>query len=441
MLSDPPTKLVAALYRRGVALDLPTIDICFMAALQLRAERSGLPAFREEQLLDVFDQVVTLTAGLPGEGTTKKRATHVVRRLREQKLLVRVDGGGIVRAGEYALSRLATAIVAFFMEDEALTRESLTVLASALVTGLQAVHDVAKMQPSNEVWKLSVTAPLRVTLSDLANGIEQRQRGFDLQQEEFQREIGALLASDWFGAIERCTAMLETASTTLRELNELLLGHSQRLATLLQDVIELASNAEQPEAEGAARAASDQVDRIVAWGASRQRAWTDYHEWVHRYLRDVVRLDPSRTLVHRLREQLAGRGARAHALVVANAPPLRLPRPVSVTAPKPPVRRPKKEREKDLAPAETADPDAALTASIEEALHAGARGLAEIIERVCEGKEGDVRYRTAGRVAELLPRLARVHAERERPWHSAGEGLVVEEWPVRTDEQDAELES
>lgn len=38
----------------------------------------------------------------------RKRATHAIGRLRDQRMLARVDGAGIVRAGEYALTRLAT---------------------------------------------------------------------------------------------------------------------------------------------------------------------------------------------------------------------------------------------------------------------------------------------------------------------------------------------
>ena len=132
MSAPDPRPLVTSLHRRGVALELQTLDLCFLAALHLRAERAGLASFQEDQLLDVFHQVVTLTTAGAAEAGAKKRATHVVRRLREQRLLVRVDGAGVVRSGEYALTRLATGIVAFYLEDEALTRESLDVLAGTL---------------------------------------------------------------------------------------------------------------------------------------------------------------------------------------------------------------------------------------------------------------------------------------------------------------------
>ena len=71
----------------------------------MRAERAGVASFQEDELLDVFEQVALLTKDSAGESGGKKRATHVVRRLRDQKLLVRVDGAGVMRSGEYALTR------------------------------------------------------------------------------------------------------------------------------------------------------------------------------------------------------------------------------------------------------------------------------------------------------------------------------------------------
>ena len=431
MTAADPRTLVTTLHRRGVTLELQTIDLCFLAALHLRAEHGGLASFGEEALLDVFQQVVELTKDArPG-----KRATHVIRRLREQMLLVRVDGAGVVRTGEYALTRLGTAIVSFYLEDDALTRESLGVLAGTLATMLATVRDAALAAGDEGAWKTGVIGPLRVTLFELARGIERRQRGFDVQQEALQREIAAVLAADWFGAVTRCTALLDATSAALRELNEVLLGHAQVLEQLLQEITERAVEAVQDEAERAARDALDQLERIVAWGSARQRAWSDYHEWVHRYLRDVVRLDPSRTLVHRLREQLAGRAGKAYALTIANASPIRLLRAVAPPPPPEPAPRPRKEREKELAAAVPGDPDAELAIAIADALATGARGLAEVTARV-GGADAtlDTRFRAAGRVAQIVARTADVVPAAERPWVDAGEGLVVEDWVLGNDE-------
>jgi chromosome partition protein MukF len=432
---DPRT-LVTSLHRRGVTLELQTVDLCFLAALHVRAERSGVASFQEDQLLDVFDQVIALTKDGPNEGGPKRRASHVVRRLRDQKLLVRVDGAGVLRSGEYALTRLATGIIGFYLEDEALTRESLDVLAGTLTACLEGIRDAIRTADTADVWRKEVVGPLRVTIFELAGGIERRQRGFDLQQEAFQREIAALLAADWFGAVERCTTLLETTSAMLHELNGILLRHGHRFAELLQEILERASDAGEEEAERATRDAIDQVDRLAAWGAARQRAWSDYHEWVHRYLRDVVRLDPSRTLVHRLREQLAGRGGKRYALTIANAPAIRLLRPTPVEASTTPVRSPKKEREPKLAPDTAADPDAELKASVGAALAAGTRSLADVTARVSDtNADLDQRFRAAGKVAQIVSTMTAVDTDTERRWLPAGDGIIVEEWSIRDEEK------
>jgi chromosome partition protein MukF len=90
----------------------------------LRADKAALAFFEEDMLVDMFEQVCDVVE--PGADNPRKRATHAIRRLREQRMLARVDGAGIVRPGEYALTRLAAAVIEYFLADEALTRESLT---------------------------------------------------------------------------------------------------------------------------------------------------------------------------------------------------------------------------------------------------------------------------------------------------------------------------
>ena len=102
-----------ALYQRQPALDVSSLDLCFLVSLQRRAQEQSLAAFSEQQLLDTFAAVCALVA--PETEQVAARATHSLRRLREQRLLVRVDGAGISRAGEYALSRLGSGIAEFFV--------------------------------------------------------------------------------------------------------------------------------------------------------------------------------------------------------------------------------------------------------------------------------------------------------------------------------------
>ena len=428
MSSSDPSRLIAALARDQINLDLKTVDLCFLAGLYLRANRAALASFEEDVLVDMFEQICDVVD--PGAENPRKRATHAIQRLREQRMLARVDGAGIVRAGEYALTRLAAAVVEYFVADEALTRDSLTLLTGTLRAQLAEVLAAAKRADTDEAWRQSVVGPLRVTVGDLVQGIERRQRGLDSQQEEVQAEIAKLLQADWFGAVERCQSLLDTTTNTLRELNEVLLRDTHHFVALLQEIQGYAGTAGNAEAEEVVQRVIEQVDRIAAWGAARQRAWSDYYQYVHRYLRDVVRLDPGRALSQRLRDQLAGWTGRPFFAVVAHAPSIRLLRPLEARVERPAVTRPRADRE--AAPSIVAPEDALveLEALVRAALADGAVDLVDVTARVLSALPLEIHYAAAGRIADALARITRVRSEHERPWRAVIDRLEIEDWSV-----------
>ncbi len=423
-----PDRALVTLARQRISLDLSSLDLCFAAALYLRAEGAGLTSFDEERLIDVFEEVAELVE--PGSDSVRVRATHAIRRLREQRLLARVDGAGVVRAGEFALSRLGASIVEFYLEEDFLTRESLTLLLHTLASNLDAVLKAAQSAHATGNFNETVVGPLRITIGDLTDGIERRQRGLDHQQEEFQREMGRLLEADWFAAIDRCQSLLESTACTLRELNSILLKDSPELLSRLHDIVELALDAGDAEAEAIGSRLIDQIDRITAWGAARQQAWSEYYDYVHRYLRDVVRLDPTRALTQRLREQLAGFAARPFSLVTASAEPMRVLREVTLVGGGPPVRRQRKEREPEPTPATAEDPLAPIEARVREELARGALDLASLTAAIAAETEGSERFLVAGRVAEIVAKVARPLVTAERPWVPVADQLCIEQWHV-----------
>jgi chromosome partition protein MukF len=414
--------VLAAVADRRPSLELGPVDICFLVALHVEAQRANLTSFTEQQLEDVFAHASAVVQ--PEADQVRRRATHAIQRLRVQRLLARVDGQGVVRTGEFALSRLGTAIVESYLEEDVLTRTSLGVLTRALRT---AITDVLAAARAGQ-WRDGVVGPLEVSIGDLVAGIERRQRGLDLQQEDFQAEIRRLLEADWFGALDRCQALLATTSATLQELNEVLLRDSTDLLALLHDIEELASAAGERDAEVVARRLMDHIDRSVAWGTARQRAWSEYYQYVHRYLRDVVRLDPTRALTQRLRDQLAGAGAR-FALAYASAPPMRILRTVAAVRDKPPVVRPHKPREKDPATEAAVDVQAILDGRVQRALDDGARMLSAVTAHVTAEVPEPDRFAEAGRVAQTVAKLARATSGHERPWVGVDQ-FEIEEWRV-----------
>jgi chromosome partition protein MukF len=423
-----PNTLVAALSRDQVSLDLGTFDLCCLAGLYLRADRDALASFAEDTLVDLFEQVCDMVE--PGAENPRKRATHAIQRLRDQRMLARIDGAGVVRAGEYALSRLAAAVVEYFLADEALTRESLTLLTRTLLGQLAEVKGAAARADSPEAWHDRVVGPLRITVGDLVAGIERRQRGLDTAQEQVQKDIVGLLQADWFGAVDEAQTLLDTTTRTLAELNEILLRDTHQLVAILQEIHDLAEAAGIVEGQEAAQRVIEHVDRIAVWGNARQRAWSEYYQYVHRYLRDVVRLDPDRALSQRLRDQLAGWTGRPFHLVVARAPSIRLLRDVSPRVERPVVARDRAERERqpDLIGIDEGRVD--LDALIRAALAMGATSLSDVTIQVLGELPEAHRFGATGRVATRVASLARAESARERPWVPVTDRIEIEQWTV-----------
>jgi chromosome partition protein MukF len=323
----------------------------------------------------------------------------------------------------------------FFIEEETLTRESLTVLTNTLQASLANIVAAAAGLSAPDDWRTQVVTPLRVTVADLVGGIQRRQRGFDVQQEDLQREIAELLTADWFGAVGQCQSLLDATSATLGELNHMLLHGASQLQATLQEIQELAVIANADDAELAVRHVMDQIDRIAAWGSARQSAWSEYHQYVHRFLRDVVRLDPSRVLTHRLRDLLAGRAGRPFALAVAAAPPIRLLRAVTPPAgAKPEVKRRKPAPDKPIEEVPADDPQARLDADVRGAIAAGAHGLREITAKLTSAMDPRERFVAAGRIAGALARVSDPDAAAERPWVDVNDAFQIEEWKERSAE-------
>ena len=421
-------RTIGSLHRGGAKLQLDTTDLCFLVALRAQAERATVASFEDGVLVDVFEQVCDVTE--PGAPNKRKRATHAIERLREQRLLARVDGAGLVRAGDYSITRLGAAIVDFFAGEEKLTRESLSLLTNILLSQLAEVRAAARQCDSAELWRSRVIEPLRITVADLVGGIERRQRGMDAQQEEIQAKIGDLLRHDWFGAIDACERLLDETATTLQELNQVLMRDTGLMLALLQEIEQAAATVDARDAEAAAHAVAEQVERVGAWGGERQRAWSEYYQYVQRYLRTVVRLDPQRALSQRLRDQLAGWMDRPFSLCVAAVAPIRLLRELEARVERPPVERPRRPLDEALAVEAPDVAPEALEARVRALLADGVESLSALVRVLLPELPGHERFKAVGRIAELVAQEVRVPREIEREWVPVPAGIEIEDWAL-----------
>ncbi len=202
----------------------------------------------------------------------------------------------------------------------------------------------------------------------------------------------------------------------------------------------LAAEAGEQEAEGGAQALEEQVDRVSAWGSSRQHVWSEYYQFVQRYLRDVVRLDPERALSQRLRDQIQDFWRMPYALVAAEMPPLRVLREETEAIERPQVCRPREARER--APAVTVADRRweGMEEAVQKALQEGVPSLHALLERLLPEVPRGERFLWSGRIAARAAKYAKVLEDRDRPFAPlAGEAglcgkddrvLAIQDWQL-----------
>lgn len=407
------------LTRRRASLKVDTAELCCLAAMYLQASMGESTLFEEARLISLFE--ATIATYEPQADNPRSRATHALERLRAQRLILRLDGAGVVRAGEYALSQLALDIVKRFLLDDRLTREQLDGLMNSILAGLERIKAAAESAQNEDDWRTEVRLPLELVVAELLNGIERRQLGLDEQWRAVRAEITRLLEADWLDALGGIEHLLEETANTLTELKTLLLQHANVAHAVIDDVHAVAGEHGRIDTLIALRRTGDQIDRLLAWGQSRHAAWSDYHRSVHRFLRDVVRLDPDRQLSTRLREQIATWDTLPYTLRLPAPPRLVALRPPSRPVHRPPVIR--QRRDWTAAVSERPEvPGIDLSAMVQTA-SAGAERLSDVVERVlAEVENPDEAYGLIGRVAAQLAHRARTGLGANGPWTSVADG-------------------
>ena len=257
--------------------------------------------------------------------------------------------------------------------------------------------------------------------------------GLDQQQSNIQSKVGALLAANWYSAVETCEGLLDETTETLGELKDVLIGETGDLLNLLAEIESLAGEAKADEAADAAREAQLKVDGIAAWGRSRHEAWSEYFGAVQRFIRDHVRMDPDRAVSRRLQDAITGWPDKPWTLDVAEARSyLHLRRP-DVDRPRVAVRQSSRDRESEPEFVDSADWETALATSVAAWLQAHPETtLSDALLALLPGEQ---RFRFAGRITRVLAQLGVVTSDRERPWVPVDHELEVEQWAIRRREE------
>ncbi len=286
------------------SLQLDREESAFLAGIYTWLAINPDPTLDEDQLRNIFRIVSEVANGDPS--STAQRATAAIARLREQRLLVRTDTAGIIRGGEYSLSRMGNAIAELFGEQGGLTRQNLVIIMAQIRAGLGQIKIAAESGGDREHWESLVSGPLKLTVAELIEGIERRQQSMDVQQEEIRERIGAMLEESWFEAVDSCERLLGATSEALQELHRVLIHEIEGMSSLLNEIEELCEKGAQNESMEAINHVRRQIERIGSWGESRFAAWSEYYQNVHEFIRSVISVDPDRAIRARLRDAIKG---------------------------------------------------------------------------------------------------------------------------------------
>lgn len=208
-----------------------------------------------------------------------------------------------------------------------------------------------------------------------------------------------------------------------------MLRDTAHLQAQLQDIEQLADEAGAEEARDQVQNVQGHLDRVAAWGLDRQRAWSKQYQFVQRYLRTVVRLDPDRAISHRLRTQLGEWLEQPFFIVYAREPSIRLFREQESRVLHPPVTRPSADRDYIPALIKATTPARSLETRVAQALASGCTSLSEVLEVLLPELPAAERYRRIGQITAILAEQGRVQSSRERRWRPLKAApLEIEEW-------------
>ena len=423
---------IARTWSMGFALQLDAEDAAFLAGIHAWLATNPDPTLDEDQLRGIYRIVSEVAHG--DSSTVMQRATSAIARLREQRLMVRTDTAGVVRGGDYSLSRMGSAIAEWLGEREGLTRQSLEVMMTRIRADLGEIRHAAEEGGDLEHWESRVRGPLRLTVTGLMEAIDRRQQGMDVQQEEIRERIGRMLEESWFEAVRSCEELLVTTSGALQELHRALMHEIEGMSSLMNEIAELCEDAFQTESVEAVAHVRRQMERISAWGESRFTTWSEYYQSVHEFIRSVVSVDPERAVRTRLRDALKAYGVTTlWFLNVAEQPPYRhlrdSTREQSIQ---------KIERQRS-APGSALEEVGLAESRLEQLerdllleLHRrGEVDLMEILRRLLPSHPPRELYVMAGDLAEWLARRAAPQPLRETAWQPLGTEIEIQNMAVR----------
>lgn len=293
---------ISQAFQTGMQLNLNREDIAFIAGLVTYLEVQQNHSLVMTDLETVYEIVNEVAQG--NQESISQRSQGAVERLLKNRLLLRVDGGGISQLPHYDVTRLGKAIVDFLLDNEKLTRQNLAIITTQIIGVLAEIRAAMKSSGSDRFWEEQVQLPLKHVVGELLEALEKRQRGLDQEQEDVRAQIGSLLEKEWLEALETCENLLETTSQTLQELYRTLLAENTAIKQGLNEIYEAADDHYQIGVLNTIDAIYHRLDQLEQWGKERVSSWSQYYRRVNDFLQSIVQFDPNREFSQKLKEQL-----------------------------------------------------------------------------------------------------------------------------------------
>lgn len=402
----------------------------FLVLVAEHCSQTEVSALPDEDLRLLYERACETADPTVTRPSTAAAAS--IDRLRHNRLLSRMDGAGLSRAGTYALTVLGQHIVDFFVRDEILDAESLRALLQQIHVHVAAIRSSIGSIQTKAEWHIQVAIPLRTHVAALMQAIDIRGRTLIRMQEESRDTIWKKIKDHWASEVASYQAILESTTSTIGELKDIAIAGINHI-TLVLDEIEAQARLAGPDATEAVEAAQythRHMENVEAWARQTHEGWSAFFQHVQSYLRTVVQLDPGRVLEARLRDAARVFLDQPWALRITHEPSLSLMATVHHVAAGGPVSRPRRDDPPEIIEAQAI---AEMVPLVSAALAGGASSVAAVLRSVLPRLPPEKRYAAIGRVGAILAdRIARRMVE-EPQWQSIGDGITVEDIPLRSD--------
>jgi hypothetical protein len=298
--ADLRRTVAAILQDNRAGLRLVSTDIAFLAVANHSFGEEQAASLSYARLTELYGEVLE-----QDRMTTSIREADVPRainQLIDQRVLIEQAGARVLDDRRYALGPIGRAIANAYDVGHTLEAGRLTALLAGLQAELEgAIEEATRAIAEGRPWDLDRTWAV---IGSLLADIDDRRVNLDYRQELLRAQIPEMMGLEtWEDALARCGDVLRSSYQAAEEIKICLLEGHQRIQKRIDRLIGITQNA----APEIARLADNLDARLVLladWASDRFGAWAGFHRHVMRFLTEMVRIDPHRTLARVLNEQV-----------------------------------------------------------------------------------------------------------------------------------------